>query len=87
MYEIMSPTLTVASAKDHFSEVLEKVEAGASIRICRRDKPVAELRPIPHPATPATLGDVEGWLDDDGHAAFARAVGTLRKARSRNPFA
>ena len=32
MYEIMSPTLTVASAKDHFSEVLEKVEAGASIR-------------------------------------------------------
>ncbi len=33
-------------AKTHLSELLAVVEAGETIRITRRGKPVAELRPI-----------------------------------------
>ena len=33
-------------AKTHLSELLAAVEAGETIRITRRGKPVAELRPI-----------------------------------------
>jgi len=80
-------TLTVAALKDHLSEVLERVEKGESIRICRRSLPVAELRPLPKAATPRSLGEVEGWLDDDGHAALTRGVEKLRKEKTRNPFA
>lgn len=33
-------------AKTHLSELLAAVEAGETVRITRRGKPVAELRPI-----------------------------------------
>lgn len=34
-------------AKTHLSELLAAVEAGETITITRRGKPVAELRPVP----------------------------------------
>ncbi|MGA7979376.1 MAG: type II toxin-antitoxin system prevent-host-death family antitoxin [Chromatiaceae bacterium] len=38
--------VNVHEAKAHLSEYLAQVEAGETVLICRRNKPVAELRPI-----------------------------------------
>ena len=37
--------ITLAEAKAHLSELLDRVEAGACIEITRRGKPVARLEP------------------------------------------
>ena len=39
-------SVTVAHAKAHLSEVLEKVRTGSAITITRRGKPVALLQPV-----------------------------------------
>ena len=39
----------IAEAKAHLSELIERVEAGRTIRITRRGKPVAKLTPISRP--------------------------------------
>jgi prevent-host-death family protein len=38
--------VTVADAKAHLSELVYRVEAGEEVRITRRGKPVAQLKPI-----------------------------------------
>jgi prevent-host-death family protein len=43
----MSNLINVHEAKAHLSELLDRVEAGETVTICRRNKPVAELKPIP----------------------------------------
>ena len=37
--------ITVAQAKTHLSRYLERVAEGETIVICRRNEPIAELRP------------------------------------------
>lgn len=39
--------LNVHEAKTHLSRYLEKVEKGESILLCRRNVPIAEIRPLP----------------------------------------
>lgn len=39
--------VSVLDAKTHFSRYLESVETGNTIVICRHNKPIAELRPLP----------------------------------------
>lgn len=39
-------TINVHEAKAHLSEYLSRVEAGERVLICRRNTPVAELRPV-----------------------------------------
>lgn len=39
----------IAKAKAHLSELIERVEAGGTVRITRRGKPVAKLTPIARP--------------------------------------
>lgn len=39
------------AAKTHFSELLERVEAGEEITITRHGKPVARLTPLTKPTT------------------------------------
>ncbi len=39
--------LNIHEAKARFSEILAAVENGESVVICRRNQPVAELRPLP----------------------------------------
>jgi len=39
--------INIAEAKTHLSRHLERVEQGETIIICRRNVPVAEIRPIP----------------------------------------
>jgi prevent-host-death family protein len=42
--------VNVHEVKAKLSEYLARVEAGEVVRICRRNVPVAELRPLPEPA-------------------------------------
>jgi prevent-host-death family protein len=39
--------INVHEAKTHLSKYLDRVEAGETIVLCRHNKPVAEIRPIP----------------------------------------
>lgn len=41
--------INIGEAKTHLSRHLERVEQGETIVICRRNVPVAELRPLPKP--------------------------------------
>jgi prevent-host-death family protein len=38
-------TCNVAEAKTHFSSIVEEVEAGATVVVCRRNIPVAKISP------------------------------------------
>lgn len=42
-------TINLADAKAHLSELVDRVEAGASIDITRRGKPVARLTAVTRP--------------------------------------
>ena len=39
-------TLNIHEAKTHLSEYLENIARGESILLCKRNKPLAEIRPI-----------------------------------------
>ncbi len=39
-------TINVQEAKTHFSRYLDEVAKGESFILCKRNKPVAEIRPI-----------------------------------------
>jgi prevent-host-death family protein len=41
--------VNVHEAKARFSRLLDEVAAGATVLVCRRNVPVAELRPVPRP--------------------------------------
>ena len=49
--------VNIADAKAHLSRYLGRVERGETILLCRRNVPVAELRPLPKPpAKPRPVG-------------------------------
>ena len=39
--------INIAEAKAHFSRYVERVEKGETVVVCRRNVPVAEIRPLP----------------------------------------
>ena len=39
-------TLNIHEAKTHLSEYLDNIARGESILLCKRNKPIAEIRPI-----------------------------------------
>ena len=39
----------IADAKTHLSRYLERVEDGETVVLCRRNVPIAEIRPLPKP--------------------------------------
>ena len=41
--------LNINEVKKHFSSTIAKVENGETVIICRRNKPVAEIKPIHKP--------------------------------------
>ena len=43
--------INIAEAKAHLSRYLGRVERGETVLLCRRNVPVAEIRPIPKPPT------------------------------------
>lgn len=56
-------SINVHEAKAHLSEYLAQVEGGETVVICRRNKPVAELKPIaPSRKAPRPIGLAEGRI-------------------------
>jgi prevent-host-death family protein len=56
-------SVNVHEARIHLSKYLAQVEAGETVVICRRNKPVAELRPVAPPrAAPRPIGLAEGQV-------------------------
>jgi prevent-host-death family protein len=47
--------INLADAKAHLSELVDRVEAGDSIDITRRGKPVARLTAVPRPRKPIDI--------------------------------
>ncbi|GDX79551.1 antitoxin [Deltaproteobacteria bacterium] len=57
-------TVNVADAKAHLSEYLDRVEAGETLVICRRNVPIAELRPAVVAARePRPIGLMKGQFE------------------------
>jgi prevent-host-death family protein len=49
--------VNIAEAKTHLSHYLESVEKGEIVVLCRRNVPIAEIRPIPKaPQEPRPVG-------------------------------
>jgi len=49
--------VNIAEAKTHLSQYLEAVEKGETVVLCRRNVPIAEIRPIPRsPEAPRPVG-------------------------------
>ena len=72
--------LNISDAKTHFSRYLKRVEQGETILLCRRNIPIAEIRPLARRPSPRrAAGTVRGLtvppeffdpLPDDVLAAF-----------------
>ncbi len=43
--------VNLADAKLHLSKYLDSVERGETVILCRRNVPIAEIRPLPKPPT------------------------------------
>ena len=55
--------VNIFEAKAQLSELLDQVSKGERVVICKRNQPIAELRPVPAPrATPRPLGLAEGTV-------------------------
>ncbi|MDX9999787.1 MAG: type II toxin-antitoxin system prevent-host-death family antitoxin [Polyangia bacterium] len=77
--------INIAEAKTQLSRYLERVEQGETIVLCRRNVPLAEIRPIAAPRTePRPLGIDRGMaippsffepLPDEVLAAFEGSPG------------
>jgi prevent-host-death family protein len=56
--------LNVAEAKAQLSDLLERVAKGESVLICKRNQPVAELRPVAARRTaPRALGQAKTLVE------------------------
>lgn len=53
--------VNIHQAKTHLSRYLERVAAGETVVLCRRNLPVAEIRPLPQsPPKPRPFGLAKG---------------------------
>jgi antitoxin (DNA-binding transcriptional repressor) of toxin-antitoxin stability system len=48
--------INIQEAKTHLCRYAKRVKAGETILLCERNKPVAEIRPLPPPARKVKLG-------------------------------
>lgn len=53
-------TVNVHEAKAHLSEYLARVEAGETVVICRRNKPIAQIKALPQPRKQPPMGLAKG---------------------------
>ena len=55
--------LNIHEAKTHLSRYLEKLKKGETILLCKRNEPIAEIRPLPtHPHRKRPIGLTKGQL-------------------------
>ena len=59
-------TMNVSEAKTHFSSVVDSVEAGATVLICRRNIPVAQIIPVAPENSGKHHRTVIGWAKETG---------------------
>ena len=53
--------INMHEAKTHLSHIVEEVEHGETVLLCRRNQPVAELRPLAvHRHKPRSIGLAKG---------------------------
>ena len=58
--------INIADAKAHLSQYIDGVERGETIVLCRRNVPVAEIRPLPQPLNePRPVGIYPGLVIPD----------------------
>ena len=57
--------VNIADARAHFSRYLARVEAGETITLCRRNRPIAEIRPIAAAREPRPVGIDQGMTVPD----------------------
>ncbi|MBX9813794.1 MAG: prevent-host-death protein [Proteobacteria bacterium SG_bin5] len=72
-------TINLADAKARLSELVDQVEAGASIDISRRGKPVARLSPVARPREPIDIALLQALTatlppQSESAAEFVRAM-------------
>jgi prevent-host-death family protein len=58
----MNP-VSIAEAKAHLSELVERVVAGERVQITRRGKPVAQLIAVPPPREPIDIAALKAMTD------------------------
>ncbi len=71
--------INLADAKAHLSELVDKVEAGESVEILRRGKPVARLTGVTPPRKPVSAELLRALTDSmqpqpEDAAAFIRTM-------------
>ena len=55
--------LNIHEAKTHLSRYLEKLKKGETILLCKRNEPIAEIRPLPvQPTRKRPIGLAKGQL-------------------------
>lgn len=58
--------VNIADAKAHLSSYLESVERGETVVVCRRNVPIAEIRPLPkRPRNQRPVGIDRGMVVPD----------------------
>jgi antitoxin (DNA-binding transcriptional repressor) of toxin-antitoxin stability system len=80
--------LNTHEAKTHLSRYLSRVEAGETIILCRRNEPIAEIRPIrsaTQPGTKRVFGMDEGKFEL-GDEFFAPLPGSVIAAFNGEPI-
>ena len=60
----MLPTVPLAEAKNHLSQLIARIEQGEEIAITRHGKAVARLAPIPAPSDPGQPAQVAAIFDE-----------------------
>ncbi len=63
-------TLNVSEAKTHFSSVVDQVEQGETVLICRRNLPVAKITSVA-PVSKGKHHTVIGWAKGTGACIHA----------------
>lgn len=60
-YNMVMKKVNLAEVKANLSRYLDRVEQGDTIIVCRRNRPIAEIRPLPESRTrPRPLGLAAG---------------------------
>jgi len=60
----MATRISIRDARMHLSRYIERVERGETFVLCKRNVPVAEIRPITKPTTgPRPIGLAKGTFE------------------------
>jgi prevent-host-death family protein len=72
-------THTAATAKAHFSALLDEVEAGGEVVITRRGRVVARLVPVVHRTAPVDWAELEAWVREKPPKVLGPTVEQMRE--------